>query len=66
MAETYEGNYSRYALLKEQKRLEQLKHCEQEQRKIRQLEAAVKRMHEWANRLTRPRCTGGLSVWKSA
>ncbi|HOQ76634.1 MAG TPA: ABC-F type ribosomal protection protein [Thermoclostridium sp.] len=50
VAETYEGNYSRYALLKEQKRLEQLKHYEQEQRKIRQLEAAVKRMHEWANR----------------
>ena len=31
VATTYEGNYSRYALLKEQKRLEQLKHYQQEQ-----------------------------------
>lgn len=50
VATTYEGNYSRYALLKEQKRLEQLKHYQQEQKKIRQLEEAVRRMHEWANR----------------
>ena len=34
VAETYEGNYSRYALLKEQKRLEQLKRYQQEQKKI--------------------------------
>lgn len=50
VAESYEGNYSRFALLKEQRRLEQLRHYEQEQKKIRQLEAAVKRMHDWANR----------------
>lgn len=50
VAISYDGNYSKYALLKEQKRLEQLRHYEQEQKKIRQLEAAVKRMHEWANR----------------
>lgn len=50
VATSYEGNYSKYALLKEQKRLEQLRHYEQEQKKIHQLEMAVKRMHEWANR----------------
>jgi len=50
VAISYDGNYSKYALLKEQRRLEQLRHYEQEQKKIRQLEAAVKRMHEWANR----------------
>lgn len=49
-AEAYDGNYSKYALQKEQKRLEQLKRYQQEQKKIRQLEAAVRRMHEWANR----------------
>lgn len=50
LALSYDGNYSKYVMLKEQKRLEQLRHYEQEQKKIRQLEAAVKRMHEWANR----------------
>lgn len=49
-AVTYEGNYSKYALLKEQRRIEQLKRYEQEQRKIKQLEEAVKRMHDWARR----------------
>lgn len=55
IAESYEGNYSKYALLKEQRRIEQLKHFEQEQRKIRQLEAAVRRMHDWANRSDNPK-----------
>lgn len=50
VAVSYEGNYSKYALLKEQKRIEQLQHFEQEQKKIKQLENAVKRMHDWANR----------------
>ncbi|MCX7771894.1 MAG: ABC-F type ribosomal protection protein [Clostridia bacterium] len=50
VALSYEGNYSKYALLKEQRRIEQLQHYEQEQKKIRQLELAVKRMHDWANR----------------
>jgi len=49
-ASVYDGNYSKYALMKEQKRLERLKRYEQEQKKIRQLEEAVKRMHDWANR----------------
>lgn len=52
---SYEGNYSKYAILKEQRRIEQLKHYEQEQKKIRQLEAAVKRMHDWANRSDNPK-----------
>jgi ATPase subunit of ABC transporter with duplicated ATPase domains len=55
IAVSYEGNYSKYALLKEQRRIEQLKHFEQEQRKIKQLEAAVKRMHDWANRADNPK-----------
>lgn len=47
---SYEGNYSRYAMLKEQRKIEQLHHFEQEQKKIKQLEEAVKRMHDWAGR----------------
>lgn len=47
---SYEGNYSRYAILKEQRRIEQLHHFEQEQKKIKQLEQAIKRMHDWAGR----------------
>jgi len=54
-AYTYEGNYSKYALLKEQRKIEQLKHYEQEQKKIKQLEAAVKRMHDWARRADNPK-----------
>ncbi|NLU52961.1 MAG: ABC-F type ribosomal protection protein [Clostridiaceae bacterium] len=52
---SYEGNYSKYAILKEQRRIEQLKQYEQEQKKIKQLEAAVKRMHDWANRSDNPK-----------
>lgn len=55
IAVTYEGNYSKYAILKEQRRIEQLQHFEQEQKKIKQLEAAVKRMHDWANRADNPK-----------
>jgi len=54
LAFCYEGNYSKYALLKEQRRIEQLKRFEQEQRKIKQLEAAVRRMHDWARRSDNP------------
>jgi len=54
-AVSYEGNYSKYAILKEQRRIEQLKQYEQEQKKIKQLEAAVKRMHDWANRSDNPK-----------
>jgi ATP-binding cassette subfamily F protein 3 len=55
VAETYDGNYSKFAMLKEQNRIERLKRYEQEQKKIRQLEAAVKRMHEWAQRADNPK-----------
>jgi ATPase subunit of ABC transporter with duplicated ATPase domains len=50
IAVSYEGNYSKYAILKEQRRIEQLHHFEQEQKKIKQLEQAIKRMHDWAGR----------------
>ncbi len=49
-AESYEGNYSKYALLKEQRRIEQLARYEQEQKQIKKLEEAANRMHEWARR----------------
>jgi len=52
---SYEGNYSKYALLKEQRRIEQLKQYEQDLKKIKQLENAVKRMHDWANRSDNPK-----------
>lgn len=55
IATVYEGNYSKYAMLKEQRRIEQLRQYEQEQRKIKQLEQAVKRMHDWANRSDNPK-----------
>ena len=52
---SYDGNYSIYAMLKEQRRIEQLKHYEQELKKIKQLENAVNRMHDWANRSDNPK-----------
>lgn len=55
IAITYEGNYSKYAILKEQRRIEQLCHYEQEIKRIKQLETAVKRMHDWANRSDNPK-----------
>jgi len=54
VAVSYDGNYSKYAILKEQRRIEQLRHYEQELKKIKQLENAVKRMHDWANRADNP------------
>jgi len=54
-AVSYDGNYSKYAMLKEQKRLEQLKQYEQDLKKIKQLENAVRRMHDWANRSDNPK-----------
>ncbi len=55
IAISYEGNYSKYSILKEQRRIEQLSHYEQEIKKIKQLENAVKRMHDWANRADNPK-----------
>lgn len=53
--ELYPGNYSAYAELKERRQIEQLAHYENEQKKIRQLEAAAKRLHDWANRADNPK-----------
>lgn len=51
----YPGNYSAYAELKERQRIEALARFEQEQKKIKQLEAAAKRLHDWANRADNPK-----------
>jgi ATPase subunit of ABC transporter with duplicated ATPase domains len=47
-AELYQGNYSYYAVEKEERYMLQLAQYEQEQSRIQQLEEAAKRMHEWA------------------
>lgn len=44
----YEGNYSYYVVEKEKRYCIQAEKYEQQQKKIGQLEAAAKRMHEWA------------------
>lgn len=44
----YQGNYTYYVEEKERRFLSQTEMYEQQQKKIRQLEAAAKRMHEWA------------------
>lgn len=47
-AELYQGNYSYFAVEKEERYIQQMNQYQQEQRKIQQLEEAAKRMHEWA------------------
>ncbi|SHI46080.1 ribosomal protection-like ABC-F family protein [Lutispora thermophila] len=47
-AELYEGNYSYYVKEKQQRYEIQLAKYNEEQKKIKQLEEAAKRMHEWA------------------
>ncbi len=47
-AEFYEGNYTYYVNEKEARFQQKLGAYEQEQKKIRQLEAAALRMHDWA------------------
>lgn len=46
----YNGNYTAYVKEREERYQKQLSLYEQEQRKIRQLEEAAKRMHDWAKR----------------
>ena len=46
--DNYQGNFTEYLREKEERYLNQLKRYEAEQKKIEQLEAAAKRMHEWA------------------
>lgn len=53
-AELYEGGYSWYREEKEIRYLSRLERYEQEQKKIKQLEAAAKRMHEWAKMADNP------------
>ncbi len=53
-AEIYQGNFSSYAREKAQRYQSQLQHYEDEQKKIRQLETAAKRMHEWAKMADNP------------
>ncbi len=47
-ASYYEGNYSYYAVEKEKRYCLQAEKYQQQQKKIEQMEAAAKRMHEWA------------------
>ncbi|WP_372997816.1 ribosomal protection-like ABC-F family protein [Lutispora sp.] len=47
-SELYEGNYSYYVKEKQQRYEIQMARYNEEQKKIRQLEEAAKRMHEWA------------------
>ena len=44
----YQGNYSQYVNEKQQRRQTQAEAYQQQQKKIKQLETAAKRMHEWA------------------
>jgi len=53
-ASFYEGNYSYYVVEKEKRFCLQAERYEQQQRKIGQLEAAAKRMHEWAQNADNP------------
>lgn len=53
-AEIYQGNFSDYAREKTERYQSQLQHYEDEQKKIRQLETAAKRMHEWAKMADNP------------
>lgn len=53
-AELYGGNYSYYLVEKEARYLQQLAQYEQEQKKIKQLEEAARKMHEWANNADNP------------
>lgn len=53
-AEFYSGNYSYYLIEKELRFQRKLEIYEQQQKKIEQLEAAAKRMHEWASRSDNP------------
>jgi ATPase subunit of ABC transporter with duplicated ATPase domains len=49
-SEIYEGNYSYFVAEKEARYLRQMEKYEQEKRKIKQLEAAASRLHDWARR----------------
>ncbi|MCL2719590.1 MAG: ABC-F type ribosomal protection protein [Lachnospiraceae bacterium] len=49
-ANFYKGNYSFYVAEKEQRFINQTNQYEQQQKKIKQLETAANRLHDWARR----------------
>jgi TyrR family helix-turn-helix protein len=53
-SQIYEGNYSYFVVEKEARYLRQMEKYEQEKRKIKQLEAAASRLHDWASRADNP------------
>lgn len=54
-AETYPGNFSAYIQEQEARRQAQLRRYQEEQKKIAQLEAATKRLHEWGRNADNPK-----------
>jgi ATP-binding cassette, subfamily F, member 3 len=52
--DNYQGNFTNYVREKEERYQNQLNRYEAEQKKIEQLEAAAKRMHEWAKMADNP------------
>ncbi|MBF4692750.1 ribosomal protection-like ABC-F family protein [Fusibacter ferrireducens] len=54
-AELYGGGYTFYASEKELRYEQQLNHFEQNQKKLKQLEAAAKRLHLWATQADNPK-----------
>ena len=53
-SELYRGDYAYYVVEKEARQQRQLEQYEQEQKKIQQLEAAAKRLHEWGKQADNP------------
>ncbi|GAU77221.1 ribosomal protection-like ABC-F family protein [Fusibacter sp. 3D3] len=54
-AELYGGGYTFYASEKEMRFEQQLNQFEQNQKKLKQLEAAAKRLHQWATQADNPK-----------
>ncbi|HEX2954607.1 MAG TPA: ABC-F type ribosomal protection protein [Bacillota bacterium] len=54
-AEIYPGNFSAFIIAQEARRQAQLKRYEEEQKKVEQLEAAAKRLHEWGRNADNPK-----------
>lgn len=54
-ADLYGGGYTFYAAEKEMRYEQQLNQFEQNQKKLKQLEAAAKRLHQWANQADNPK-----------
>ncbi|HWR39988.1 MAG TPA: ABC-F family ATP-binding cassette domain-containing protein [Patescibacteria group bacterium] len=52
--QTYEGNYSYYLAEKEARRVRRQEKFNEEQKNIRRMESAARRMHDWAQRADNP------------